>query len=295
MFPAAFEYVRANSLKDALAALNEHGSDARVLAGGQSLIPAMRYRLAQPAVLVDINPIDGLSYIKEDGGVLKIGALTRHSDLEFSKLINDKYKFMADVAYVVADPIVRNRGTLCGAIAHNDPAADWTACALAARVNVIATSATGNRTIAIDDFLVDSFTNALKPGEIVTETVWPIPDATTSGCYLKIERKVGDYATAAAGVKTTLDARGNCTNTGIGLCAVGPQALRAKNAEKAIDGGPLTDERIAAAAQAAAKECDPGEDTRGSVAFKRDLIRVLVTRALTQTRERLEKKMGKTS
>jgi len=286
MFPAAFEYVRADSLRAVFDALKKYGADARILAGGQSLIPAMRYRLAQPAVLVDINPIKELAYLKEDGGVLKIGALTRHADLEFSPLIKSKYRLMHDVSYVVADPVVRNRGTLCGAIAHNDPAADWTAAAVAARANVVATSATGNRTIGIDDFLVDSFTNALKPGEIVTEVQWPAPEAGASGAYVKVERKVGDFATAAVGVRVLLDAKGTCTSAGVGLCAVGAQALRAKQTEKALVGGPLTDDRIRAAAEAAAKECDPADDTRGSAAFKRDLIRVLTARALTTARER---------
>ncbi|MBV8280556.1 MAG: xanthine dehydrogenase family protein subunit M [Candidatus Eremiobacteraeota bacterium] len=288
MFPAAFDYVRANSLDDVFAAFKKYGTDARVLAGGQSLIPAMRYRLAQPAVLVDINPIGGLSYLKEDSGALKIGALTRHADIEFSKLVRDKYPMMADVAYVVADPIVRNRGTLCGAIAHNDPAADWTAAALAARASVVATSAKGSRTIAIDDFLVDSFSNALQPGELVTEVVWPTPDARTRGAYVKVERKVGDFATVAVAGRLTLDAQGNVAGAGIGLCAVGATALRAKNAEKTLAGGPPTDERIAAAAEAAAKESDPAEDTRGSVDFKRDLVRVLVARALTTARDRIK-------
>jgi aerobic carbon-monoxide dehydrogenase medium subunit len=286
MFPAAFEYVRADSLQAAFNALKQYGADARILAGGQSLIPAMRYRLAQPAVLVDINPIKELAYLKEDGGVLKIGALTRHADIEHSKLVNDKYQLMADVAYVVADPIVRNRGTLCGAIAHNDPAADWTAAGLAARVKVVATSSSGSRTIDIDDFLVDSFQNALKPGEIVTEVQWPSPVPGATGSYVKVERKVGDYATAAAGVRVVVDPKGECTSAGIGLCAVGSQALRAAQAEKLLVGGPLSDERIRAASESAAKECDPAEDTRGSVAFKRDLIRVLVARALTTARDR---------
>ncbi len=289
MFPAAFEYIRANSLSDVFDAYKKYGADARILAGGQSLIPAMRYRLAQPAVLVDINPIPGLAYLKEEGGMLKVGALTRHSDIEFSALINGKYKMIADAAYVVADPIVRNRGTLCGAIAHNDPAADWTAVALAANASIVATSAKGSRTIAIDDFLVDSFTNALQSGEMVTEVQIPSPDGRTAGAYIKVERKVGDFATAAAAGRLTLDAQGNVASAGIGMCAVGPTAMRAKAAEKLLVGGPPTDDRISAAAESAAKECDPGEDTRGSVDFKRDLIRILVGRALTTARDRLKK------
>jgi aerobic carbon-monoxide dehydrogenase medium subunit len=287
MFPAAFEYVRTTSMRELFDALAKHGADARILAGGQSLIPAMRYRLAQPAVLVDINPIKDLAYLREEGGALKIGALTRHSDVEFSKTVTGKYQLMSDVAGVVADPIVRNRGTVAGAIAHNDPAADWTAAALAARVKVVATSAKGSRTIAIDDFLVDSFTNSLQAGELVTEIQWPTPGARSAGAYVKLERKVGDFATVAAAVQLSLDDKGNCTDAGIGLCAVGATALRASDAEKLLNGGPLTDEKIAQAAEAAAKAADPVADTRGGIEFKRDLVRVLVGRALGIARGRL--------
>lgn len=290
MFPSAFEYVRAQSLREAFDALGKHGADARILAGGQSLIPAMRYRLAQPAVLVDINPISELAYLREESGTLKIGALARHSDVEFSKLICDKYALMADTAAVVADPIVRYRGTLAGSIAHNDPAADWCAAAIAARASVVVSSAKANRTIAIDEFLVDSFTTAVQPGEIVTEIQWPLTDGRTSGAYLKIERKVGDYAVAAVAVQVSLDDKGYCRRAGIGLCAVGPTALRATAAEKILNSAPLTDEHIREASEAAAKQCDPVADTRGSVEFKRDLIRVLVGRALNSARDRVQRR-----
>ncbi len=287
MFPAAFEYVRAGELREAFDALNKFGADSRVLAGGQSLIPAMRYRLAQPSALIDINPITSLAYVREESKSLKIGALARHSDIEFSKLIAEKYALIADTAQVVADPIVRNRGTLVGSIAHNDPAGDWCAAAVAARATVVASSPKGNRSISIDDFIVDSFTTALMQGEIVTEVQWPSLGARTSGAYLKIERKVGDFATAAAAVQLSLNDGGACTEVGIGLCAVGPTALRAAQAENLLTGKPLTDENVSAAAEAAAKECDPVADTRGGVDFKRDLIRVLVARALTKARNRL--------
>jgi aerobic carbon-monoxide dehydrogenase medium subunit len=289
MFPAAFEYVRAGELREVFDALEKYGGDGRVLAGGQSLIPAMRYRLAQPAALIDINPIKSLAYLKEDGGFLKIGALARHADIEFSPLILDKYALMADVARMVADPIVRNRGTLVGSIAHNDPAGDWCAAALAARASVVATSARGNRTIPIDEFIVDSFTTALQPGEIATEVQWPVPEAGAKGAYIKIERKVGDFATAAVAVKIVLDDKGVCKNAGIGLCAVGPTALRAADAEKLLAGKQLSDDVIRAAAESAAKACDPVADTRGSVDYKRDLVRVLVARALTTARDRKKK------
>jgi carbon-monoxide dehydrogenase medium subunit len=288
MFPSAFDYVRATSLQEAFEALEKFGTDARVLAGGQSLIPAMRYRLAAPAVLVDINPIRALAYVREENGILRVGALARHSDIEYSQLVAAKCPLMADAAVMVADPIVRFRGTLAGSIAHNDPAADWCAAAIAGRASVVVTRAAGSRTVDIDNFLVDSFRTAIEPGEIVTEVGWPIPDARTSGAYLKIERKVGDFAVAAVAVQISLDEKGRCRQAGIGLCAVGPTALRATSAEKILSGSDVSAGAIREASAAASKECDPASDTRGSVEFKRDLIRVLVARALTTTCARLQ-------
>jgi carbon-monoxide dehydrogenase medium subunit len=290
MFPSAFEYVRATSLREAFDALAKYGTGARVLAGGQSLIPAMRYRLAAPAVLVDINPIAELAYVREDKGVLRIGALARHSDVGYSALVADKCQLMADAAVMVADPIVRYRGTLAGSIAHNDPAADWCAAAVASRATVVVTRATGSRTVDIDKFLVDSFKTALEPGEIVTEIRWPIPDARSSGAYLKIERKVGDFAVAAVAVQISLDERGRCRQAGIGLCAVGPMALRATAAESILSGSDLSVDAIREASAAAAKECDPAADSRGGKEFKRDLIRVLVARALATACARLQRR-----
>lgn len=288
MFPSAFEYVRAASLQEAIAALEKYGTGARVLAGGQSLIPAMRYRLASPAVLVDINPIPDLAHVREVNGTLRVGALARHSDVEYSEFVARKCPLMADAAVMVADPIVRFRGTLAGSIAHNDPAADWCAAALAGRATVVVTRAAGTRSLDIDKFLVDSYKTAIEPGEIVTEILWPVPDARTSGAYLKIERKVGDFAVAAVAVQLSLDEKGRCRQAGIGLCAVGPTALRANAAEKILVGSDVSAGAIREASAAAAKECDPAADTRGSVEFKRDLIRALVTRALTTTRGRLQ-------
>jgi aerobic carbon-monoxide dehydrogenase medium subunit len=220
MFPASFEYVRAHTTDEAFAALQQHGYEGRVLAGGQSLIPAMRYRLARPGVLVDINPIKELSYLREENGVLRIGATTRDAALEFAPWIK-KYSLINDVSRVVADPVVRHMGTVVGSICHNDPAGDWTATALAARATVVVRGVNGLREISIDDFLVDSYTTAVEEGEMALELNIPIPDAHTQGSYQKIERKVGDYATCAAAIQIAMNADGTIRQAGIAITAVG--------------------------------------------------------------------------
>ena len=183
MFPASFEYVRAHSSDEAFAALQQHGSDARVLAGGQSLIPAMRYRLARPAVLVDINPIKDFSYLREENGFLVIGATTRDAQLEFAGFIKERYSLITAVSAVVADPIIRHMGTVVGSICHNDPAGDWTATALAMRAVMVVRGPNGAREVPIDEFLVDSYTTAVEEGEMALEVRIPIPDAHTQGSY----------------------------------------------------------------------------------------------------------------
>jgi carbon-monoxide dehydrogenase medium subunit len=185
MFPASFEYRSARSIDETLAVLQEHGDDARVLAGGQSLIPAMRFRLARPGVLVDINPVAELVYLSEEDGALRIGAGTRDAALERSATIGTRYRLVADVAAVVADPVVRQMGTVVGSLCHNDPAGDWGVAALASRAQLVVRGKSGNRTIPIDDFLVDSFTTAVAAGELAIEARFPTPGPRTSGSYQK--------------------------------------------------------------------------------------------------------------
>jgi carbon-monoxide dehydrogenase medium subunit len=286
LFPARFDYRRANSLDEALAALAEYGGDARILAGGQSLIPAMRFRLARPAVLVDINPIDDLAFIREDGGMLRIGARTRDSELErWSGL--GRYPIIADASVLVADPVVRQMGTIVGSLCHNDPAGDWPVVALAARVEVVVRGAKGERTVSIDDFLVDSFTTAVNDGELATEVRFPIPAERSAGAYYKIERKVGDFATASAAVRIALAADGSIADATVAIGAAGPKATRVEAAERALRGATPGRAAIDAAADAARAAAQPGEDNRGSVEFKRTLAGVLVARALKKTLERL--------
>ena len=218
MIPAAFDYVRAGSADEAFAQLQRLGGDARVLAGGQSLIPAMRFRLARPAMLVDINALADLDYIRVDGPSLNLGAITRDSAVERADWIGEpRWSLLSDVSRVVADPVVRQMGTVVGSLCHNDPAGDWPAVALAARAQVVIRGAAGERTVPIDEFLVDSFTTAVAEGEMALAVRFPVPDGRTAGSYQKVERKVGDYATAAAAVQLSLGADGTIRTAGIAL------------------------------------------------------------------------------
>ncbi len=285
MIPGEFDYHSPQTLAEAISLLVEHGDEAKILAGGQSLIPAMRFRLALPGTLIDINRIDGLSYLREENGHLLIGAMTRESALEESDIVQSKYHLLADAAAVIADPLVRNLATVGGNIAHSDPANDHPAVMLAYGATVMAAGPNGTRRIAIDDFFTDLFENSLEENEILTEIRIPTPAAGTGGAYLKLERKVGDYAISAAAVQLTMSG-GTCTAARIGLTNVSPVPMRAKNAEQALVGQALTDDVIEAAGQAAAAECDPSQDLRGSVAYKRDLTRVMVKRTIRKAMER---------
>lgn len=285
MIPAEFDYYSPSSLQEAVALLEQHGYDAKIVAGGQSLIPAMRFRLALPEVLIDINTIDGLAYIRESDGHLAIGAMTRETDLEESALVGQKYALLAVAARVIADPVVRNRATVGGNLAHADPANDHPAVMLAYDAELIALGPDGTRSIAIDDFFVDLFENALADHEILTEIRIPTPGPGSGGAYLKVERKVGDYAVSAAAVQLTMNGN-TCTAARIGLTNLSAVPMRATGAEQALIGKEITADVLEAAGQAAAAECDPSPDLRGSVAYKRDLTRVVTKRAIRKAMER---------
>jgi carbon-monoxide dehydrogenase medium subunit len=287
VIPAAFDYVTARSADEALAQLQKHGADARVLAGGQSLVPAMRFRLARPAVLVDINRIRDLDYVRLDGG-LTIGAIARDAAIERAPWIKEmKWSLLHDVSRVVADPVVRQLATVVGSLCHNDPAGDWTTVALASRAEVVVRGKSGERSVGIDDFLVDSFTTAVADGELAVAVRFPVPGDRTAGSYQKVERKVGDYATAAAAVQVSLAPDGTIEQAGIALSAAGPCALRVAEAEKLLAGEKPTADAIRAAAAAASTRSEPQGDLRGSVEFKKHLAGVLVARGLRQALGRL--------
>jgi carbon-monoxide dehydrogenase medium subunit len=288
VFPAAFEYIRAQTIDEAIEQLQRHGSEARVLAGGQSLIPAMRFRLARPAVLVDINHVRELASIRQENGSLAIGATARDSAIERAPWTSElRWSLLHDVSRVVADPVVRQMGTLVGSLCHNDPAGDWTTAALAARAEVVVRGTGGTRSVPIDDFLVDSFTTAVGEGEMALAATFPAGGDRTAGSYQKIERKVGDYATAAAAVQISLDAGGTIASAGIALSAAGPCAVRVDEAERILAGQRPSAELIRAAADAASRRSAPQADLRGSVEYKKNLAGVLVGRGLRQALARL--------
>jgi aerobic carbon-monoxide dehydrogenase medium subunit len=288
MIPAAFEYHAPTSLGEATALLARLGEDAKVLSGGQSLIPLMKLRLASPPHVVDINGIPDLAGIREADGVLRIGALTRESDLEASELVRTRYPLLHETTKVIADPIVRNLATVGGNLAHADPANDHPATMLALGAEVVATGPRGERRIPIASFFTGPFATALDPGEILVEIRVPVPTPRSGGAYVKMERKVGDFATAAVAVQLTLSGSGTCEQVGIGLTNVGLTPIRATAAESALKGKRPDDAAIAAAAKLAAAAAQPTEDLRGSVEYKRDLVRVLTARALRRALQRAE-------
>jgi carbon-monoxide dehydrogenase medium subunit len=289
MIPASFNYHVPKTLNEAVALLAKLGGDAKILAGGQSLIPAMRFRLATPGTLVDLGKIGGLAYCEERGDHLAIGAMCREHTLEESAVVAKSYPLLLDTAKVIADPLVRNRATVGGNLAHADPANDHPATMLAYGAQVVATGPKGTRTIAIDDFFVGLFENSLQPGEILTEIRIPKPAPGAGGAYLKIERKVGDYAVAAVAVQLQVTG-GKLAQIRIGLTNVGPVPRRALNAEKALQGMTVAEDLLETAGKAAAAECDPSADLRGEIDYKRDLVRVLTKRAVRRALERAVQK-----
>jgi len=286
MIPAAFEYHRAANLADALALLERHGEGAKLLAGGQSLLPLLKLRLGIVTDLVDIGAVEGLDYIKEEGGFLKIGAMTREVELERSDLIKSRYPILLDTAAVIADPLVRNRATVGGNLAHADPANDHPATMIALGATVVARGPKGERTIPIEQFFKDIFSTALAPNEILTEIRIPVPGPRAGGAYVKLERKVGDFAIAAAAAQVTLREGGEVERAGVGLTDAGKVALKAVEAEKYLVGKKPDPATLGQAGKLAAQAAEPTADRRGSVQYKREMARVLTTRALQKAVER---------
>jgi len=288
MIPRSFEYFSPRTLDEAIALLQKLGPEAKLLSGGQSLIPMMKLRLVSPEYIVDINRIPGLDYISESDGHLKIGALAREHQLESSETVQTKFPIIADTAKVIADPLVRSQATVCGNLAHGDPANDHPATMLALGATVVATGPKGQREISIDDFFPGLFTTALEAEEILTEIRVPIPPPKSGGAYLKLERKVGDFATAGVAVQITLDDAGACKRAGIGLTNVGFTPIKAKQTEAFLTGKKLDEATIQQAGEMAASESQPMDDIRGSADYKRDLVRVLTTRALKRALDRVK-------
>ena len=278
MIPPNFDYVAPKTISEAVAALGQE--NAKVLAGGQSLIPLMRFRLASPALLVDLNRVEGLSYVEEKDGWLKIGSMTRESALEHSALVNEKYTLLSDAAHVISDPVVRNMGTVGGNLANGDPGNDQPATMLAYGAEVVAVGPNGERVIPITSFFVGLFESALAKNEILTEVRIPASKPRSGGAYLKLERKVGDFATAAVAAQVELDKKDKFVSVGIGLTNVGVTAIKATAAEDFLKGKAASDDNIRQAAALAAEAAQPIADFRGSEDYKRSLVKTYTVRAL---------------
>ena len=288
MIPASFDYHSPGTLAEAIGMLAKYREDAKVLSGGQSLLPLLKLRLGSAGHLVDIGRIPGLEYIKEEGGFLKIGGRTREAALEASDLIRSRYPILAETAAVIADPIVRNLATVGGNLAHGDPANDHPATMLALGAQVVATGPKGERTIAIENFFTGLFSTALAPDEILIEIRIPVPPPGSGGAYVKLERKVGDFATAASAAQLTLGKGGEVARAGIGLTNAGPTPVKAEAAERFLQGKKPDGAAIAEAARLTLQSAAPEADRRGSVEYKREMARVLTARALAKAVSRAQ-------
>lgn len=280
MYPSRFHYEAPRSLEEAYDLLQNYGDEAKVIAGGQSLIPLMKLRFSSIGVLIDLNRIPGLEYHHADpDGTLHFGALCRHRDLEYSELLRSKQPTMAATAPLISDPMVRSRGTLVGSLCHADPQGDWASVMLALNGEIIAGSAKGERTIPVSQFVIGPFQNSLQPGEIAIGARVPAPTGTVAGTYLKLERRVGDFATVGVAIALEMSG-GTVSRAGIALTGVGSSNIKATSAEQALAGKSLNAGTIEEAARLAAQAAEPKSDNRGSAEYKRHVVHTFVTRGL---------------
>jgi carbon-monoxide dehydrogenase medium subunit len=279
MLPGAFEYRAPAALDEALSLLQQYGDEAKLMSGGQSLLPLLKLRLASPSVLIDLGRVPGLAGIEAREGGLRIGARTRHSEVERNQALGSAFAILLDAAPQISDPLVRNAGTVGGSLCHADPAGDWGSVMLALNAEMVAASTRGERVIPAAQFFAGPFTTKLEDDEVLTEVRIPAPMSQSGGTYLKLERKIGDFATAGVAVQVEMT-DGRVGRAGIGLTAVGPTNLRAIDAEQALQGEEPTDEAIAEVASIAAAAAEPHDDLRGSAEYKRDIVRVFVKRGL---------------
>src|SRR2546426_7181407 len=286
MIPAAFDYRPVGSVEEAIALLQQHGDEAKILAGGQSLIPTMKLRLAQPGVLVDLGRIPGLSYIRKENGAVAIGAMTTYTALGRSDLLRQHFAILPDALSVLADRQVRNRGTLGGSMAHADPGADLTAVVLALKGNIVAQGPGGTRSIAADDFFVDTFATALQPDEIITEIRLPVPPAHTGSAYVKLENKASHYAVVGSAAVITLNADGTCSSASIAMTGASTRPTRAKAVEAALAGKKLDETQLSDAAGHAVDGLELVGDIHGSQAYRGQMCTVMTRRAILKAAER---------
>ena len=282
MIPAPFDYFAPRTLKEALTLLNQHGEEAKLLAGGQSLLPLMKLRLGRPKLVIDINRIPGFGKIKESDGEFHLGAMTRHVAVEESKPLRKKLAILPETATWIGDPQVRNLGTIGGSLAHADPAADYPTVVSALQARFQLKSLHGERWISAEDFFIDMMTTALEPTEMITEIVFPKLPPRTGAVYLKLERKAGDFATVGVAAVITLDADSRCSESRLFIGAVGPKPIRARGGEEHLKGQHLTESLLNQAAEAAALGTDPETDLRGSREYKQAVTRVYTARALKE-------------
>ena len=282
MYPGKFDYLAPETLDEALSVLAERGDEVKVLAGGQSLIPMMKLRFAEPPTLLDINRIPGLDSLSRSNGSLHIGALVRHNDVVNSDTAKANHT-VSSAAPWIADPIVRNLGTVAGSLAHHDPEGDWASVMLACGADLVLTSSTGERVVDIKDFLVDMFTTSCQPNELVTEVRVAAHSASGGGNYQKLERKVGDYATVGVATSLELDDSGDIASPGIALTSVYVHNLKVPEAEQSLIGQKPSDELFAEAGRIASQACNPASDSRGSATYKRHIVHVFTRRGLAES------------
>jgi aerobic carbon-monoxide dehydrogenase medium subunit len=282
MYPARFDYVAPTTVDEVLTVLAERGDEAKVLAGGQSLIPMMKLRFVFPELLVDVNRVPGLDFIDETDGHLRVGALVRHNDVVASDVVGHANHTMAAAAPWISDPLVRNLGTVAGSVAHADPLGDWASVMLACGADVVARSTAGERVIPMADFITGPFSTVLEPTELVTEVRVPKYTGRGGGTYLKLERKVGDYATVGVATHLDLDGGGKVAAAGVALTSVAANNVKAVEAEQALVGETPSEALFAEAAELAARAAEPKDDVRGTAEYKRDVVRVFTGRGLAK-------------
>jgi aerobic carbon-monoxide dehydrogenase medium subunit len=286
MYPAAFEYHAPTSVKDALGLLGKHKDDAKLLAGGHSLVPMMKLRLAQPKHLIDLRKVPGLTGIKQDGNMLAFGAMTTHWEVESSALVKSKLAVLSEVAALIGDPAVRNRGTIGGSLAHADPAADYPAAMIALGAEMVCEGAKGRRTVKVDDWFKGLMTTAVGEEEILVELRVPVLPASTGAAYLKFPHPASRFAVVGVAASITLDGKGMCSKASVGVTGAGTKAVRAKGVEAGCSGKKLDAAAIEAAASKAAEGVDVQADLQGSVEYKSHLCRVFAKRAITEAVKR---------
>lgn len=286
MHPSSFEYFAPKRMEEAIDLLTKFGEDAKIMAGGQSLIPLLKLRMASFPYVIDISRITGLDYIEEKGKFLEIGALTPISDIEESELIKEKYRILREAAVQIADPLVRNRGTIGGNISHGDPSNDMPAVVMALGGKLEIVGKEGKRVIESDSFITDSFTTTLQEGEILSKIMIPIFDGSSGGCYIKQKKNAGDFSVAAIAIHLSIDKEDKVRRAGIGLTSVAPKPLRAVNGERFLEGKRINDSVAGEAANIIVSESEPTSDFYGSADYKKKVLNRIAVDAINTSYER---------